>query len=467
VAVLLVLALGACEAGAPPAPEAAPTEPAEATAQEPAAPAPEAADDPAPDLVEEADVLGGLATLLRDGVLDCAGDRDTPDPRRVDADDAADLRARVAEIRDLDFAAAPPFARLSDVEMAALVAERFGGYDDDDAASERRVLSALGAVPSDADLRDLRVDVFADQVSGLYRRDTGGASVRMRAPEGPLSPLEQVVAAHELQHALADQRLGRPAEARDARETRDERRASLAVVEGDASLTMHLYAATSLTAAERDDLRAQLLDRAAGQPLATYPDYLRRELRFPYDDGLAFVCDVWRRGGWRAVDALYAEPPTTSAHILWPERHRDGEPAVDPGLPAAPGRGWEQVRRDTFGAAELLWLLEAPGGDPAAGQPDARALAAAWAGGRVLTWADGDRSAVGVALVQRPGEPSLCTTMRRWWRATARGGAVLDRPGVLEAAADDRVGVVLCDGDRVVVGIAPDAATARRIAAPS
>jgi hypothetical protein len=425
---------------------------------------------------EAAEVLGGLVTLLRDEVLACAGDRELPTARRVEAEDPGDLWARVGELRALPTDTGPvPLDRLSDEAMTARVAEAFGGYDDEDAARERRLLATLGAVPPDADLRRLRVDVFADQVSGLYQRGEQLASVRVRDPDGPLSPLEQVVAAHELQHALADRHLGRPAQAREAAEGADERRASLAVVEGDASLTMHLYAERSLTAPEMEDLRAQLLERAAGEPLADYPPYLRDELRFPYTDGLAFVCERWRRGGWPAVDALYEVPPATSAQILWPERYEVGEEPIEPDPPARPGGPWEEVRDAALPAADLLWLLAAPGGDPERGPSDARDRAAAWAGGRVLTYADGDASAVGFALTEREGEPDLCDSVAAWWTATAEaaGGTVLlddpDAEGeVLRARADDeRVGVVRCDGERVGVGVAPDLATARRLAQPT
>jgi hypothetical protein len=447
------------------------------TAQPRAEPGPGEPTTPPPGVADEAEeVLGGLVTLLRDDILACVEDGPLPEPRRVDAGDDADLFERVGELRELPGDAGPvPLDRLSDAEMVELVAEAFGGYDEEDAARDLRLLATLGAVPPDADLRRLRVDVFADQVSGLYQRDREVASVRMTDPDGALTPLEQVVAAHELQHALADRHLGRPAQAREEREDADERRASLALVEGDASLTMHLYAQTSLTAQEREAMGEQLLERAEGEPLADYPPHLRDELRFPYTDGVAFVCDVWREGGWAAVDVLYTQrPPATSAQILWPDRYRDDETALAPAAPRAPDGAWVQVRDEAFGAAELLWLLRQPGGDPTAGPADARERAAAWAGGRAVTWGDGPRSAVGLALAQRAGEPPLCEAVAVWWTAAARaaGGAVQpaapEAEGeVLRARADrDRIGVVHCGGDRVGVGIAPDLVTARRLAQP-
>jgi hypothetical protein len=428
--------------------------PVEAPAEPARAPRPTATAGADDEVARAVDVLGGLAGLLDEDVLACTGDRPLPAARPVDAEDPSDLRTRVEELRALRFDPRPvPLERLDDGAMTALVAERFGGYDEEDAVRELRLLAALGAVPPDADLRRLRVDVFAAQVSGLYQRDDGVASVRMRDPDGPLSPLEQVVAVHELQHAVADQRLGRPADAREGDEDADMRRASLAVVEGDAALTMHLYAATSLDPREREAMRGQLLERAADEPLAEYPPYLRDELRFAYGDGLRLVCARWAAGGWPAVDALYRDPPTTSAQVLWPERYAAGEGAAEVAPPARLSGRWERVRSGAFGAAPLLWLLQSPGVDRAAALPDARARAEAWAGGRVALWADGDRSAVGLALRQRDGHHGLCTTIRRWWAAASQVGP-------------ERVGVITCLGDRVGVGIAPDEATARRLARP-
>lgn len=420
------------------------------------------ADDDAPP--RPADVLGGLVTLVEDDPLACLDATSLPqEPVDDDMDAIAD---RVSELRDLSFTDPVEHRFLDRQETADLIRERFGGYSRDDAARDIRLLAALGAAPASADLRELRVDVFAEQVSGLHAGDDGRVWIRVDDPD-QLRSLEQVVAAHELQHAVADQQLGRPRQARDGEEDADQRLASRGVVEGDAALTMHLFAQTSLTAEEREDLQAQLRQRAAEGGLAAYPHYLRDELRFPYVEGKEFVCARYVDGGWEAVNALYSDPPESSAEILFPERY--GEEPVAPQPLAGPGGRWQRERDDTFGAAQLLWLLRAPGDDPDRSLDDPRAAAAGWHGGRVGLWTQGPRSVVGLAFTQRPGEADLCASVSDWYRAafpTARFG----RPTgdeVLTAVGGTQTAVVTCPADEVRVGIAPNLDLARRTVAPA
>jgi hypothetical protein len=96
--------------------------------------------------------------------------------------------------------------------------------------------------------------------------------------------------------------------------------------------------------------------------LASVPHYLKRQLLFPYTQGLEFTCALERDGDWRAIDRVYDRLPTTSAQVLWPERYRDGEGAKNAPDPAAPGRDGAR-RVVTFGAADLPFLFEAPGDD--------------------------------------------------------------------------------------------------------
>jgi hypothetical protein len=410
------------------------------------------------------DVLGGLVTLVEDDPLGCLGD--TSLPQRDVGDDLDAIADRVSELRDLSFTEGVEHRFLDREQMADLVRERFGGYRREDAARDIRLLSALGAAPASADLRELRVDVFAEQVSGLHIGDDGRVWIRVDDPPD-LRPLEQVVAAHELQHAVADQQLGRPRQAREGDEDADQRLASRAVVEGDAALTMHLFAQTSLTAQEREDLRAQLRERAAEGGLAAYPHYLRNELRFPYVEGKDFVCARYADGGWEAVDALYTDPPESSAAILFPERY--GEEPVAPQPLAGPGGRWERERDDTFGAAQLLWLFRAPGDDPDRSLDDPRAASGGWDGGRVGLWTQGPRSVVGLAFTQRPGEADLCASVSDWYRAafpTARYGQPAGDE-VLAAVGGSQTAVVTCPGDEVRVGIAPNLDLARRTVEPS
>lgn len=338
-------------------------------------------------------------------------------------------------------------------------------YTAADADRDRRVLAALGAVERDADLRALILDLVGEQAAGFYSTDTGELVVRADDPTAPLRPAGLVILAHELQHAAADQNLGLPVDHHDG-DGGDDARASLALVEGDATLFMQQFALGALGLMDQLAMATDPSVAASQERIAAFPEYLQRELVFPYTQGMAFVCALYADGGWPAVDAAYDALPTTTAQILWPERYVAGEDAVTVAGLGAPGGSWSQAHTTTFGAAELLWLLSAPGDDAGAALDEPRERAAAWAGGELELWTDGADSAVGIALAHRAGEPDLCGSMTAWHDAAfpeARSAATSGDEAVA-ASGPDQGAAIVCDGDSVRVGLAPDLATARRVA---
>jgi hypothetical protein len=402
--------------------------------------------------------LGGLSTVVPsdDPVLAACADPDRPVPAPAGADQVDTVVAQVEALRGLESTEPVTIRLLDDTEMTAEVAgflER--RWDGERIALDHRVLTTLGAVGPGTDLAKLRVDAYADQVSGFFR---GSDGIAVRTGDAPaLTPLERVVLAHEVEHALTFQNLGRPAS-----RTADAARAASAVLEGSAVLAMRMYARTVLSGAERARVRADLLVRAQADPLAGFGPYLRAELRFPYRDGLRYVCQRWLEGGWEAVDAAFSDPPLTTAGVLFPDRHDDL-----PRRPAAlgdPGEQWVRARAGDFGAAELMWLLAAPGGDESAAVGDPRQRAGAWDGGELVVWTRGGQTALGLALVDRGTGPSLCDSVRAWYAAaypdatrTGDGRRTSYRDGAQQA-------VLSCDGDQVRLGIAPTGTGASAIA---
>jgi hypothetical protein len=203
----------------------------------------------------------------------------------------------------------------------------------------------------------------------------------------------------------------------------------------------------------------------AQEVLERAPHYLRAQLEFPYLEGAGFVCELHQGGGWGAVDAAYRDLPTTTAQILFPDRYAARVSAADPRDPGLPGGRWARARMDSLGAAQLLWLFEAPGGDIARALDDPRRAATAWAGGEIHLYTDGPATAVGVALVEGAGA-GLCDAIGRWYRAAFReaGPAPADPGEALTSDGPTQDAVLHCDGADVRLGIAPDLSTARALA---
>jgi hypothetical protein len=202
-----------------------------------------------------------------------------------------------------------------------------------------------------------------DQVAGFYDPETGEMVVG-RATTGPLDGATRMILAHELDHALTDQVLDLPlAPERPAPGAEDTALAQLALIEGDATLAMQLYALRHVGLLEQ----LSGLGSAAGaqQQLTALPHHLRSTLTFPYLQGLAFVCRLHAGGGWKAVDRAYDEPPTTTAQVLFPERYDEREAAVDPRDPAARAGPGGRSRGGPWGRPSWCGCWRPPAATPA------------------------------------------------------------------------------------------------------
>jgi hypothetical protein len=372
------------------------------------------------------------------------------------------IAGQVERIRRLEFTEPVDPEFVTADASAARVRDLFlDEYTEAIGEAEARVLTALGAIPSGTNLRGLRAQILGQQVAGFYDPETGELVVRQAGAE--LTLTDRVVLAHELDHALTDQALGLPVpdDIRTGREDADQ--AVTALIEGDATLVMQLYAASVPFGEQLQGLDPSALAEAirSQEGLAALPPYLQRELAFPYEEGLAFVCDLYQEGGWAAVDQAYRNPPDSTAEILFPERYRAGESPLPTDVPGELPAPWQRTGEHQLGAAQLLWLFQAPGGDPAQALPDAREAAGEWAGGTVELWGDGPGAAMGIALADRPGGASLCQAVAEWYRRAFDDDAER-RGGRYELASDGPTqdALVACLDDETRLAIAPDLETA-------
>jgi hypothetical protein len=331
------------------------------------------------------------------------------------------------------------------------------------ARTEQKMLIALGAIPAETDLRATMKDLLESQVAGFYVPRDKTLFVPGN-PKKELTAIEKTVIAHELEHALADQRLDLPIPEQTDPNKMDENIAALSLVEGDATLTMQRYSLTAIPMFEQLTILSDPAYTASQQALEGIPQYLVDQLQFPYVDGLNFTCDLQKRGGWKAVNKAYDDPPTTSAQVLFPTRYRRGEDAAAIRPPREPGAGWRESLDSSFGAANLLWLFKAPGGDENAALSDPLDRVSAWGGGRISMWSRGDDAAVAVTLVQRKGETGLCDSVAEWYEAVFDDDSAAATRGSEEMAFEGAQDAVLvCSDDKVRLGIGPDLTTARTV----
>jgi len=339
----------------------------------------------------------------------------------------------------------------------------FAEVDPADLERDRRLLVGLRLLDEGVDLRAAVEALYGEQVLGLYVPEENRLYVGSEAAADPyravdvgdLSPYKRVTAAHELVHALQDGAYDIEGLRDLPVEQSDAALATLSLIEGEATLLQQQWVQRHQSPQEQ----AVAQREAASGSSAAYaaaPAYLQASLLFPYDAGVTFVEALLDSGGQAALDQAFRSPPTTTEQILHPDRYLAGETAREVAVAGEPGEGWSPPWRYSFGEFDLRELF-APLGSQ-------RALAAAdgWNGGVVTSWERGDETAVALVLAgDDPAETEqLCAAVADWYAAVADGAAV--EPGLFDGDRD--LLALRCTDSEVAVGLAPDAATARRLA---
>jgi len=272
---------------------------------------------------------------------------------------------------------------LDDAGLKKLVSDSFSKDNPPEVvAANERILKAFGLLPADASLTDLYINLLGSQVAGLYNPDQKTLFVVSRS--GQLGGAEKTTFAHEFTHALQDQNFDLGSLRLDEIGQGDRSFARLALVEGDATLSMSIWQIQNLTQAELGQMLAAAASDPSTKVLLDMPPILRETLLFPYVQGLSFVQGLQASGGWPAVDAAFAKPPASTEQIIHPEKYASGEAPIAVTLPsdlaARMGSGWKVGLEDTFGEFQLaIWLR----GNTAIGTGGANAAAAGCGGDRI------------------------------------------------------------------------------------
>ena len=322
------------------------------------------------------------------GPTDSATPGPTVDPALAAPIDA--VIAQVPHIRDLEPTADVPYEFITrDKFRDDLMALNDENVPPEVRAAEERFLKRLGLLPPDADMEALILELYGASVAAFYRPDNGRFYIIER--DQPFGPSDKIVVSHEYTHALQDQHFDLEERQISDPFEGDAALGQLAVIEGDASLTSQLWATDNLTPDEMFELLMESLGELDQPTLAGMPLVLRRQLEFPYVEGLLFVTSLHDQEGYDGVDAALQAPPASTEQILHPEKYFGGEAPVDVEVADLLGQlddGWISVYEQTMG--ELGIQILAVGGE----EPDFNIpglpvdwphseVAAGWAGDRL------------------------------------------------------------------------------------
>ena len=228
------------------------------------------------------------------------------------------IAKRVEALRRLRFDELP-----EPLEVTSEQARREGleSIDRDYPAERRRddetVYEMLGLIEPGADLRELSGDLFGEGVAGYYDPRDG----RLRVVEGAgtgTRVLEEMILAHELTHALEDQRFELETDAA----TDDRALARSALHEGSATALMYAYVGEHFTT---EETLGGLLS-SAFDDTGDLPPFLQAQLLFAYVSGEAFIRELLARGGWGLVDTAYEiRPPASTEQVLHPDAYFEAD----------------------------------------------------------------------------------------------------------------------------------------------
>jgi hypothetical protein len=336
-----------------------------------------------------------------------------------------------------------------------------GAFAPGDAQVDEQLFRRLGLLADGLGYLDLLAGAIAREPTGFYDPVTR----RLSVPDFIPLTEQRSTLAHEIAHALQDQRVGLR---RFLKMTADGRRglsfdallARQALIEGDAAvLAMEALDSTATFPApwELAELAqrtregaATAFDRGATNPAALAlappvvvpppmlappptPAFLREVLAFPYSEGFAFVAAARGLAPWSAIDAMWARPPDSTAQILHPWKYEKREATPSPTsmststststlplpswplLSSASGEALQLARTDTLG--ELLvriWLAAAgPGGAGAVVPPEiAERAATGWRGDRIAIYLPAAPDKTGV--VQREARGGALAWITAW-----------------------------------------------------
>lgn len=311
--------------------------------------------------------------------------------------------ADVAKLRGIRPTKAVPGVKLPRPELVGKIKDKaLREYPADVLRREGQLIQLMGFAPASFDYLGEMMHLLEAQLEGFYEPKNGtmylAADLSGKEAEATL--------AHELVHALQDQKwdlrersVYRPGKS-------DESMALAALAEGDAtSLMMDFILRENGQSAldlPQEALRAVMTSGVNMGEAQNAPRILRSTLIAPYMEGLSFVHALRKKGGFAAVDQAWDRVPTTTEQVLHVDKWLANEPAIAVPAPSgnALGAGFQRVDEDTAG--ELGAALTYEEWMPAS---EARLAAAGWGGDRSAMFARGDEIAFAVHTRYDAGTP--------------------------------------------------------------
>lgn len=298
--------------------------------------------------------------------------------------DGATLQKEVEEAGGIPFRRPVPVDFLNRDALARYLRELLDEeYPQAQASADERLLAGLDLLAPGTALRPLRARVLEENVAGFYDDRPGRRRLYAVSEERSFTPMNQIVLAHELRHALQDQYTSL-SDVIDAKlgDFDDRQLAAVSLFEGDATLLMERFVRQRLGVGEAaaapggESLDASSLGAPGLLDVPGAPPVVRDQLIQPYVAGLALARAVWERGGPTAMREAWSHPPVSTEQVLHPERFFAREPPRVVRVTTPAPAGARLVGEGVLGELLLRTLLG----------EGAEAAAAGWGGDAWRMW---------------------------------------------------------------------------------
>ena len=218
-------------------------------------------------------------------------------------------------------------------------------------------LKKLGMVPQGFQLRPFLIKLLAEQVAGYYDPKTQEFYLADWIDLDGQRP----VMAHELTHALQDQHFNLRRFDKWPKHDSDAELSAHSLIEGDASLVMMQYVMRS--PARQLSFMKSMVTGSAGstEEIERAPRVLRETLLFPYFQGMNWVSQLYKRGGWDEVSAAFTRLPKSTEQVLHADKYFAGEEPQKVAvrdISSALGKGWHMADNDVEGEWGYYLVLD-------------------------------------------------------------------------------------------------------------
>ena len=246
---------------------------------------------------------------------------------------------------------------------------------------------SLGLLPPGMDAKKALLDLYQSQVAAFYNPKDH----TMKIIEGmdPDQPYLKVILVHELVHALQDRRLPLYKMMMERALSRDNTLALQTLLEGEAVLVMTMASIKSGDRGVISDpkMETEVLEKSLSLYsqdltglLPDAPKFFVNDLLVPYQVGVRYVFEAYKKGGWKAVDELYRRIPCCMEQILHPSGKGDC-PTLKSAADRLGLKGSSPVISDSLGESGFEYIFDA-----ALDKAKASAACAGWDGDEAVLY---------------------------------------------------------------------------------